>query len=105
MAQRRTQRDWTELAIKVLQERAQEAGILGSNERLVFEPGSTANGVSPKITAYNDHGRLQHQPYWIPSFNPKETARIVERVVDGQAKLLYSMNLQGKFVRAIDAQD
>jgi hypothetical protein len=105
VAQRRTQRDWTELSIKALQERAQEAGILGVDERLVFEPGSVSNGVSPKITAYNESGRLQHQPYWIPSFNPKETARIVERVVDGQAKLLYSMNLQGKFVRAIDKQD
>ena len=105
MGKYRSQRDWTELSIKVLQERAQEAGILGANERLVFEPGSAVNGVSPKITAFNDHGRLQHQPYWIPSFNPKETAKIVERVVDGQAKLLYAMNLQGKFVRAIDKQD
>lgn len=105
MAPKRTQRDWTEIAIKVLQERAQEAGILGTNERLVYEPGSVTNGISPKITAYDNQGRLPLQPYWIPSFNPKETARIVERVVDGQAKLLYSMILQGKFNRAIDAQD
>lgn len=105
MAPKRTQRDWTELSIKVLQERAQEAGLLGMDERLVFEPGSAKDSKEPKIAVFTDHGRNATTPYWIPTFNPKETARLVERVVDGQAKLLYSLNLQGRFVRAIDKQD
>lgn len=105
MAQKLTQRQWTEFSVKDLQQKAQEAGLLGADERLVFEPGSTINGVSPSITAYNHEGRVRTQPYWLPTLTIKDTAKSVERIVDQQCKVLYSINLQREFNKAIDKTD
>lgn len=100
-----TQRQWTEHSVKDLQVKAQEAGLLGADERLIFEPGSTVNGVSPSITAYNHEGRVRTQPYWLPTLTTKDTAKTVERIVDQQCKILYSINLQREFIKALDKQD
>ena len=105
MAKKLTQRDWTEYSVKDLQVKAQEAGLLGADERLVFEPGSTVNGISPTITAYNHEGRVRTQPYWLPRLTIKDTAKTVERLADEQARVLYSINLQREFNKAIDATD
>lgn len=102
MAQRITQREWTEYSVKDLQVRAQEAGLLGADERLVFEPGSKVNGISPTITAYNHEGRVRTQPYWLPILTANDTAKTVERIVDQQCRILYSINLQREFNKAID---
>ena len=100
-----TQREWTEFSIKQLQVSAQQAGLLGADERLVFVPGSRTNGISPEIVAYNHEGRVRTQPYWLPRFYIKDTAKTVERLVDEQNRVLYSVNLQREFNKAIDATD
>lgn len=97
-----TQRQWTEFSVKDLQNKAQGAGLLGADERLVFEPGSKTNGISPTITAYNHEGRVRTQPYWLPVLTANDTAKTVERIVDQQCRILFAINLQREFNNAID---
>lgn len=105
MAERRTQRDWTDFAVKALEAEAKMAGLLGYEERLVFQPGSVTNGISPEITAYNTTGRVPLQPYWLPRLTYKDTAKIVERLADTQCSVLRSVNQLREFNKAIDATD
>ena len=101
---RKTQLDWTELAVKVLQDRAQEAGLLGADERLVYTAPDRKAKTEPSLSVWSGQEKRPH-PFWLPSLNPKDTNRMVERLVDAQAMLLYSMGLQTSFNRAIDTQD
>ena len=104
MAPKRTQLDWTELAVKVLQDRAQEAGLLGVDERLVYTAPDRKAGTEATLEVFNDHGK-RPRPFWLPTLLPKDTNRTAERLVDVAAQVLYSLNLQTSFNRAIDAQD
>lgn len=104
MAPKRTQLDWTEIAVKVLQERAQEAGLLGAEERLVYVAPDRKAGTDAEIAVYTDYGK-QTKPFWLPTVLPKDTNRTVERLVDAAAQVLYALSLQTSFNRAIDAQD
>lgn len=104
MAQRRTQLDWTEIAVKVLQERAQEAGLLGVDERLVYVAPDRKAGTEASLEAYNASGKVA-RPFWLPTVLPKDTNRTVERLADVAAQVLYSLNLQTSFNRAVDKQD
>jgi len=104
MAPRRTQLDWTELAVKVLQERAQEAGLLGVDERLVYVAPDRKANTEPSLEVWSGQEK-RIRPFWLATVLPKDTNRTVERLADAQAQLLYSLNLQTSFNRAIDAQD
>ena len=101
---RRTQLDWTEIAVKVLQERAQEAGLLGVDERLVYVGLDRKTKTEPSLSVWSGQEK-RPRPFWLPSLNPTDTNRTVERLADAQAMLLYSLTLQTSFNRAIDAQD
>lgn len=101
---RRTQLDWTELAVKVLQGRAQEAGLLGVDERLVFVGLDRKTKTEPSLEVWSGQEKRPH-PFWLPSLNPTDNNRLVERLVDAQAMILYSLTLQTSFNRAIDAQE
>lgn len=103
MAPRRTQLDWTEIAIKVLQERAQEAGLLGQDERLVYVAPDRKANTEATLEVFSGQEK-RPRPFWLLSINPKDTNRVVERLADAQAQLLYSLNLQTSFNRAMDAQ-
>lgn len=105
MAQRRTQLDWTEIAVKVLQERAQEAGLLGADERLVYGAPDRKTGVEASLEVYSGNQNKRPRPFWLPTLLPKDTNRTAERLVDVVAQVIYSMGLQTSFNRAIDAQD
>lgn len=104
MAKRRTQLEWTEIAVKVLQDRAQEAGLLGVDERLVYTAPDRKAGTDAEIAVYTDYGK-QTKPFWLPTVLPKDTNRTVERLVDVAAQVLYSLSLQTSFNRAVDKQD
>lgn len=104
MAPKRTQLDWTEIAVKVLQERAQEAGLLGADERLFYKAPDRKAGTEATLEVYSGQEK-RPRPFWLPTLLPKDTNRTAERLVDAQAQLLYSLNLQTSFNRAIDAQD
>lgn len=101
MARRMSQLQWTELSVKVLQDRAQEAGLLGVDERLVYRAPDKVAGTDAAIEVYSDQYK-RPTPFWLPSVLPKDTNRTVERLADAQAKLLYSLNLQTTFNRAMD---
>lgn len=103
MAPRRTQLEWTELAVKVLADRAKEAGLLGADERLVYRPPNRQEGTDARIEVYNESGKVPGQhAYWLPAIYPKDTNRTVERLADQQARILYALDLKGKFVAALD---
>lgn len=104
MAPRKTQLDWTELAVKVLMERAQEAGLLGVDERLVYTGQDRKIGLVTTLEVWSGQEK-RPRPFWLPSLNPTDNNRLVERLVDAQAQLLYSLNLQTSFNRAMDSQD
>lgn len=93
MAKDRTQREWTEYSVKALEEQAKLAGILPMTARLYFSPGSTINGVSPVVTAYDlENNRLNPQPRFIPEFKIKDTAKTVERACDIVERALRAVN-------------
>ena len=101
---RRTQLDWTELAVKVLQDRAQEAGLLGVDERLVYVGLDRKTKTEPSLEVWSGQEK-RPRPFWLLALNPTDNNRLVERLADAQAKLLYSMGLQTSFNRAMDAQE
>lgn len=104
MAPKRTQLEWTEIAVKVLQDRAQEAGLLGVDERLVYKAPDRKAGTEAALQVFNSYGQAP-RPFWLPTLLPKDTNRTAERLVDVAAQVLYSMGLQISFNRAIDAQE
>lgn len=104
MAPRRTQRDWTDIAVKVLQDRAQEAGLLGVDERIVYVALDRKAKTEPSLEVWSGQDK-RPRPFWLPSLNPTDNNRLVERMADAQAMLLYSLNLQTSFNRAIDSAD
>lgn len=104
MAPRRTQLDWTELAVKVLQDRAQEAGLLGADERLVYTAPDRKAGTEAALEVWSGQDK-RPRPFWLPTLLPKDTNRTAERLADVAAQVLYSIGLQTSFNRAIDAQD
>lgn len=104
MAPRKTQLDWTEIAVKVLMERAQEAGLLGVDERLVYTAPNRKAGTEATLEVWSGQDK-RPRPFWLLSINPKDNNRTVERLADAQAILLYSLNLQTSFNRALDSQD
>lgn len=104
MAPKRTQLDWTELAVKVLQERAQEAGLLGVDERLVYAAPDRKAGTEATLEVFSGADK-RPRPFWLPTLLPKDTNRTAERLADVAAQVLYSLNLQTSFNRAIDAQE
>jgi hypothetical protein len=105
MAPKRTQLEWTELAVKGLETKAKEAGLLGADERLVYTAPDKKNGVTASIVAYDSHGVVARPLYWIAEPLPGDTNRTVERIVNAQERMLYATLLQSSFVKAIDAQD
>lgn len=92
MAKEYSQRYWTDKAVKGLEDEAKEAGILPADARLVFGPGSPMNGISPSVTAYDADGRIVTQPYYLPEFGHKTTAKDVEKLINAQAKALRAVN-------------
>jgi len=104
MAPRRTQLDWTEIAVKVLQERAQEAGLLGVDERLVYVGQDRKTKTEASLEVWSGQEK-RPRPFWLLALNPTDNNRLVERLADAQSKLLYSLNLQTSFNRVVDAQD
>jgi hypothetical protein len=104
VANRRTQLDWTEIAVKVLQERAQEAGLLGMDERLVYTAPDRKAGTEATLEVWSGQDK-RPRPFWLPTLLPKDTNRTAERLADVAAQVLYSIGLQTSFNRAMDAQD
>lgn len=102
MAQRRTQLEWTELAVKALQDRAKEAGLLGTDERLVYTAPDNKLGVTATIVAYDSYGIVPRPLYWLSEPLPKDSNRTVERIVNAQERMLYATILQTSFVKAMD---
>src|SRR5688572_2037864 len=103
MAPRITQLEWTERAIKVLQNRAQDAGLLGTDERLVYRPPNRQEGTDARIEVFDSNGKAPDQhAFWLPMILPKDTNRTVERLADQQARILYALDLKNRFVRAVD---
>lgn len=92
MAKEYTQRYWTDRAVKGLEDEAKKAGILPADARLVFGPGSPMNGISPSVTAYGPEGRIVTQPYYLPEFSHKHTAKDVEKLITAQEKVLRAVN-------------
>lgn len=103
MAPRRTQLEWTELAVKVLADRAKDAGLLGADERLVYRAPDKQAGTDAKIEVFNTSGKAPDQHgWWLPSIFPKDTNRTVERLADQQARILYALDLKNRLIRALD---
>lgn len=83
MAKKRTQREWTELAVSLLEIAAHDAGILDQNVKLHYIPGSRTNGIAPQVQARDETlNMVSPQPRFIPTFYIKDTAWDVERIVN-----------------------
>lgn len=104
MAPRVTAKEWADRAVAKLTLEAQEIGLLGQDEYLLYVPYSKKDGTEASITAWNQFGPRPRN-FWQPTVDPKDSHRIVERLADAQSKLLYSLKLQLAFVKAMDAQD
>lgn len=97
MAKDRTQREWTDYAVKALESEAKQAGLLNEDTELKFSPGSPMNGISPEVVAYRGSGnRYEIQPSWLKTFTLKDTAKTVERLIDAQTKVIWAVNQIGK---------
>lgn len=105
MAPRRTQLEWTELAIRSLEARAREVGLLGIEERLVYTPPVLKEKKEATIEVFNPHGKVPLRPFWVPTPNPTDSNRTVERICDSAERVLHAVLMQSQFNRAIDAQD
>lgn len=104
MAGRRTQLEWTEVAYRVLNNRAKDAGLLGADERLVYFPPNREDTNGPRVEVHNNHGKvpLTTHSFWLPHLLPNDTNRTAERLADEQARILYALNLKNRLVLATD---
>ena len=105
MAKRRTQLEWTELSVKALENRAKEIGLLGPDERLVYTPPVLKENKQATIELFNQWGKAPMRPFWIPTLNPTDSNRTVERVCDAAERVMHAVLMQTQFNRAVDAQE
>lgn len=105
MTKRRTQLEWTELSVKALENRAKEIGLLGADERIVYTPPVLKEKKEATLEVFNSYGHVPLRPFWVPTPNPTDSNRIVERVCDAAERVVHAVLMQSQFNRAIDAMD
>lgn len=101
---RSTQLSLTKLAVRVLQDLAQENSLLGADERLVYVAPDRKAGTGASLGVFSGEYN-RPRPFWLPALMPKDTNRTVERLVDAAGNTLYCLNLLTRFNREIDAED
>jgi hypothetical protein len=74
---------------------AKQAGLLPMDHKLVYNAGSTSNGISATVMVQGPNGNYVHgYDRFIPEFTYKTTTTMQHRLLTAAINVLYALRLQ-----------